>query len=65
MTIGCGALELYSGYAELKSIYVVPVARGRKLGGAIVRELEAVARVLGIDQLKLETGICSPAAIRT
>jgi putative acetyltransferase len=62
--IGCGALQLHAGYAELKSIYVVPEARGRRLGEAIVRELEDLARGFGFDDLKLETGVRSPAAIR-
>jgi putative acetyltransferase len=65
VAIGCGALQLHDGYAELKSIYVTPGARGRKLGADIVRALEAVAANLGIGDLKLETGVHSPAAIAT
>jgi putative acetyltransferase len=65
IAIGCGALQLHDLYAELKSIYVAPGARGRKLGSDIVRALETVAADLGIDDLKLETGVHSPAAIAT
>jgi putative acetyltransferase len=62
--IGCGALRLHAGYAELKSIYVVPEARGRRVGETIVLELESIAREMGLEDVKLETGIRSPAAIR-
>jgi putative acetyltransferase len=63
--VGCGALALYRGYAELKSIYVTPEARGRKLGAEIVGALERLAQASGFSDVKLETGIHSPAAIRT
>ncbi|HEX3486340.1 MAG TPA: GNAT family N-acetyltransferase [Micropepsaceae bacterium] len=63
--IGCGALTLYPGYGELKSIYVRPEARGRRLAAEIVLVLEGMARKAGLEELKLETGIRSPAAIRT
>ena len=62
---GCGALQLHSGYGELKSMYVIPAARGKRLGQALVATLETLARKRGFSQLKLETGIYSPAAIRT
>ena len=63
--VGCGALQLHDFYAELKSIYLVPEARGRRLGERIVEALEAISRGLGRLDVKLETGVRSPAAIRT
>jgi putative acetyltransferase len=65
VAIGCGALELHDGYAELKSVFVTPAARGRRLGQEITRRLEEVARTLGFDLLRLETGNRSPWAVRT
>jgi putative acetyltransferase len=63
--IGCGALELHPDYAEMKSVYIAPHARGRRLGAAIIHVLEAEALRLGFDCLRLETGVRSPWAIRT
>ena len=63
--IGCGALQLHSGYGELKSMYVKPEARGRRLAQALVAALENLARERGFSETKLETGIYSLAAIRT
>jgi len=65
ISIGCGALQLHSGYGELKSMYVVPAARGKRLAQALVAALENLARERGFSELKLETGIYSHAAIRT
>jgi putative acetyltransferase len=63
--IGCGALELHEEYAEMKSVYLTPGARGRSLGRAIVRRLETAARELGYNEIRLETGIRSPWAVKT
>ena len=65
IAIGCGALQLHSGYAELKSMYVIPAARGKRLAQSLVAELENLARERAFRELKLETGIYSHAAIRT
>src|SRR5258706_15355259 len=65
MAAGCGALQLHSGYGELKSMYVFPAARGKRLAQTLIAALENLARERGFSELKLETGICSPAAIRT
>jgi len=65
IAIGCGALQLHSGYAELKSMYVIPAARGKRLAQALVAALENLARERGFFEANLETGIHSPAAIRT
>jgi len=65
IAVGCGALQLHSGYGELKSMYVIPSARGKRLAQALVSALEDLARERGFSEAKLETGIYSPAAIRT
>ena len=65
IAIGCGALQLHSGYGELKSMYVLPAARGKRLAQTLIAALENLARERGLSELKLETGIYSPAAIRT
>src|SRR5882672_3653761 len=65
IAIGCGALQLHSGYGELKSTYVVPAARGKRLSQTLIAALENLARDHGLSELKLETGIYSLAAIRT
>ena len=65
VAVACGALQKHSGYAELKSIFVIPEARGRRLARRIVAALEALARGLGFSDVRLETGDRSPAAART
>src|SRR6266566_2951242 len=61
IAIGCGALQLHSGYGELKSMYLVPAARGKRLAQTLIAALENLARERGFFELKLETGIYSPA----
>jgi putative acetyltransferase len=63
--IGCGALQRHEGYAEMKSVFVLKTARGRRLGQEIIRALEDAAGELGYDDVRLETGVRSPWAIRT
>jgi GNAT superfamily N-acetyltransferase len=63
--IGCGALrELGPGVAELKRMYVVPVARGRGLSRRLLGALEDAALDRGWTTLRLETGTRQPEAIR-
>jgi putative acetyltransferase len=59
--VGCGALrclarELGPRVGELKRMYVAPEMRGKGIGQALLSELEAEARMLGLAQLVLETG---------
>ena len=63
--VGCGALVLGDGdgSAELKRMFVDPVARGLKVGRELVGAMEAHARGIGVRVLRLETGIRQPAAI--
>lgn len=55
--IGCGAVRrLDEGVGEVKRMYVVPAARGARVGASILAALEREARALGIVRLVLETG---------
>ena len=61
--VGCGALRIDVGYGELKRMYVVPEARGRRLGRLILERIEEEARREGLRCLRLETGIRQPEAL--
>ena len=62
--VGCGAIALTNGYAEVKRMYVRPHARGRSVSQAILNRLEEEARARGTTRLVLETGKNRHAAIR-
>ena len=61
--VGCGALVIDSTCGELKRMYVVPEARGLRLGRRILDRIEAEARREGLGCLRLETGIHQPEAL--
>ena len=64
MAVGCAALQRHSdGSAEVKSMFVLPEARGRGIGRAILETIEA-ALPGEVAALRLETGIKQEAAIR-
>jgi putative acetyltransferase len=64
VVLGCGAYRLQDdGSAEVKSMFVVPEARGRGIGRAILAAIEDAVRGR-ITALRLETGIKQDAAIR-
>ncbi|GEK67293.1 GNAT family N-acetyltransferase [Paracoccus denitrificans] len=54
--LGCCALVLHRGFAEIKRMYVVPSARGRGIASHLLQALESVAKEEGNLLLKLETG---------
>jgi GNAT superfamily N-acetyltransferase len=55
--VACGGICRFDETrAELKRMYVVPEARGRGLGRAILEALEVAARELGYRGVVLETG---------
>jgi amino-acid N-acetyltransferase len=45
--VGFGGLEVHKPHALLRSIITLPPLRGRRLGRAIVGEIEAEARIAG------------------
>ena len=62
--MGCGAIRVVGrDYAEIKRIFVDPSARGLGLAKAILNRLERESRLLGLLEMKLETGIFQPEAI--
>jgi putative acetyltransferase len=62
--LGCGALVLHEAYGEFKRMYVDPAARGRGVGVALLEFLEGAAAERGYTELRLETGISQPEALR-
>jgi len=64
VVLGCGAYRLQGdGSAEVKSMFVMPEARGRGIGRAILAAIEDAVRGR-VTILRLETGIKQDAAIR-
>ena len=64
VVLGCGAWQFQGdGSAELKSMFVVPKARGRGIGRAILAAIEA-ALCGRVGLFRLETGIKQLDAIR-
>ncbi len=63
---GCGAIRQLneSGEAEIKRMYVRKAFRGQQLGSAILSHLTGVAHDLGANQLRLETSVGQPEAIK-
>lgn len=62
--LGTGALRVYDGYGEIKSMFVDETARGKGIADAILRQIEDQARSLSLPLLKLETGNILHAAHR-
>jgi putative acetyltransferase len=61
--VAIGALRRHGdGVGEVKRMYTRPEMQGRGIGGAIVGEIEALARREGLTRLVLETGDRHPAA---
>src|SRR5689334_15292581 len=61
--VACGALRRHEGgIGEVKRMYTRSSHRGRKIGAAIVDQIETLARREGITRLVLETGDRHPAA---
>ena len=62
--LGCGALRIdESGYGEVKRMFVLPHARGLKVGKQILQRIEEQAQREGVPCLRLETGIHQPEAL--
>jgi GNAT superfamily N-acetyltransferase len=55
--VACGGLRrLQDGVCEVKRLYVVPAARSRGVGRALLQALEAAARELGYERVRLDAG---------
>ncbi len=61
--IGCGAVALLDGFAEVKRMFSDERARRRGVGKALVARFEEVARAHGRPFLRLETGIYQHEAL--
>jgi len=61
--VGCGAIALFEGYAEVKRMYTREAARGRGMGKALLARIEQEVRYAGKPVLRLETGTYQAAAI--
>src|SRR5437773_7112968 len=62
--VGCGGVAFEREVAEVKRMYVRPMARRRGMAQAILRRLEEEALARGVSRLVLETGDAQVAAIR-
>jgi GNAT superfamily N-acetyltransferase len=51
-----GVRRLEDGIGEIKRMYVVPAARSRGAGRALLAALEDAARELGYERLRLDAG---------
>jgi putative acetyltransferase len=62
--VGCGALVLgVDGEAELKRMFVLPAARGRRIGSLILEALERAGQAEGVRVIRFETGVRQPEAL--
>ena len=62
--VGCGAIKAFNANTmEVKRMYILPEARGKKLATHILNELELWAFDLGYKICILETGKRQPEAI--
>ncbi|TNE43503.1 MAG: GNAT family N-acetyltransferase [Sphingomonadales bacterium] len=64
LTIGCGGLKgTDKGYAEIKRLWVSPVARGLGVSRTMMSTLERIACELGIETLRLDTNSALTEAV--
>ena len=54
--LGCVALKRHADFAEVKSLYVAPEARGLGIGSQLLEHVEAEASRMGLIVMRLETG---------
>jgi putative acetyltransferase len=63
--VAMGAVRRHAGgIGEVKRMYTQPNVQGQGIGGAILAEIEVLARREGLSRLVLETGDRHPAAWR-
>lgn len=61
--LGCAAVVLMDGFAEIKRMFVSPRARGGGVGRRLLDHVERQAHAGGRRVLRLETGIHQPEAL--
>lgn len=64
--VGCGAYRVIDdapGSVEIKRMYVTLAGRGKKIGSAILAELERDAVTFGVSRFALEAGPRQPEAL--
>jgi GNAT superfamily N-acetyltransferase len=62
--VGCGGVCRYEATTgEIRRMYVRPKARGRGIGRLVLASLEAEAKELGYEALRVETGNRQPEAV--
>ncbi|WP_230020413.1 GNAT family N-acetyltransferase [Massilia sp. Bi118] len=61
--VGCAALVNRDGYGEVKRMFVDENRRGLGAGRQLLEHIVIFARMCGLRELKLETGIHQPEAI--
>jgi putative acetyltransferase len=62
--VGCGAIRIVRGYAEIKRMFVLPGKRGKGIGYKILTELQNIALRLKLNVLRLETGASQSEALK-
>jgi len=60
---GCGGIQFFGEYGELKRMFVRPQFRGLGLGKLMLNHLASYALEHGVEVLRLETGIYQTEAI--
>ena len=63
VAVGCGGVELFAEFAELKRMYVRESVRGRGVARALLARIEEETRDAGLVLLRLETGVRQIAAL--
>ena len=63
--VGCLSLMIQpNGFGELKRLFVAPEMRGQGVAEQLMADIETQARDVGLQQLRLETGLHHHAALR-
>jgi putative acetyltransferase len=62
--VGCGGIQLYDNYGEVKRMFVRPTYQRRGLAEAMLRRLAEHAKENGRTTLRLETGIHQIPAVK-
>lgn len=65
--VGCGAFRVMDdqpGSAEIKRMYVTLAGRGKKIGRAVLAELERMGASSGVQRFALEAGPRQPEAVQ-